>query len=180
MKAEEQQLVNSLKSPAEKRKAFKLLMGLYQERLYFAIRKILIDHEDTNDALQECFIKIWNKIDTFNESASLYTWLYKIAVNQALQQLRKRKNSFKNEQQYTEFLEQTISSSTLTDGDEIQKILHKAIVQLPEKQQLVFNMKYFDDLKYAEIAEITGGSIGSLKASYHHAVKKIEEHLRSH
>ncbi|WKV10549.1 RNA polymerase sigma factor [Marivirga harenae] len=180
MKAEEKQLVYSLKSPAEKRAAFKLLMDQYQERLYFAIRKILIDHDDTNDALQECFIKIWNKIDTFNEEASLYTWMYKIAVNQALQQLRKRKNSFKNEQQYTEFLETKISNSTLMDGDEIQKLLQQAILKLPEKQRLVFNMKYYDDLKYEEIAEITDGSVGSLKASYHHAVKKIEEFLKSH
>lgn len=180
MKAEEKKLVSSLKRPDEKRSAFKLLMDQYQEKLYLAVRKILIDHDDTHDALQECFIKIWNKIDTFNENASLYTWIYKIAVNEALQQLRKRKNSFKNEQQYTEFLEQKIIYSTTIDGDEIQIILQKAILQLPEKQRLVFNMKYFDNLKYEEIATITDTSVGSLKASYHHAVKKIEDYLKAY
>ncbi|MGJ3234868.1 RNA polymerase sigma factor [Marivirga sp.] len=178
MMAEEKKLVSSLKSPDEKRTAFKLLMDQYQERLYLVIRKILIDHDDTHDALQECFIKIWNKIDTFNESASLYTWIYKIAVNEALQQLRKRKNSFKNEQQYYEFLEQKITYSNTIDGDEIQKLLQKAILQLPDKQRLVFNMKYFDDLKYEEMATITESSVGSLKANYHHAVKKIEDYLK--
>lgn len=180
MKAEEKQLVYALKSPAEKRATFKLLMDRYQERLYFAVRKILIDHNDTHDALQECFVKIWNKIDDFNEDASLYTWMYRIAVNEALQQLRKRKNSFKNEQQYTEFLETQVSTSFLMDGDEIQKLLQRAILKLPEKQRMVFNMKYFDELKYEEMAEITNSSVGSLKASYHHAVKKVEEFLKAH
>ncbi|PTB97964.1 RNA polymerase subunit sigma-70 [Marivirga lumbricoides] len=158
---------------------FKKLMQLYQEKLYSVIRRVLIDHDDTNDALQETFIKVWNKVDSFQGDAALFTWVYKIAVNEALQSLRKRKRRFLKSSEYKENFVEMLQSEQVFDGEQIQLILQKAIIELPEKQQLVFNLKYYDELSYEQIAEITGSSIGGLKANYHHAVKKIENYLKS-
>ena len=140
---------------------------------------MVIDHDDADDLVQEVFVKIWKHIDNFREDAQLYTWIYRIATNECLNFLRKKKNKFflpindvQNE------LSQKLDSSSYIDGDEIQIRLQKALLKLPDKQRLVFNMKYFDEMKYDEISEITGTSVGSLKANYHHAVKKIEEFIK--
>ncbi|SEJ04561.1 RNA polymerase sigma-70 factor, ECF subfamily [Cyclobacterium xiamenense] len=180
MKKEETKLLEKLKSASGKREGFQNLLNIYQQKLYLAIRKILINHDDTNDALQECCLKIWNKIDEFNGNSSLYTWMYKIAINEALMSLRKRKKFFKNEEHYNQYLQEQLQSNLEISGDEVQLLLQKAILQLPEKQRLVFNLKYYDDLKYEDIAKITDSSVGSLKASYHHAVKKIENILKQY
>ena len=137
---------------------------------------MVIDHDDTNDLVQEVFIKVWKNIEKFREDAKLYTWIYKIATNECLTFLTKKKKRFflpivdvENE------LSVKIDTNVGITGDEIQLKLQKALLKLPAKQRIVFNMKYFDEMKYTEIAEITNTSIGALKASYHHAVKKIEE-----
>lgn len=159
---------------------FNLLIRKYQEKVYWPIRRIVIDHEDANDVIQQVFIKAWRNIDKFREDSSLYTWIYRIATNESLGFLKKKRNLF--------FIplhdvEQELRSSLEDDhffrGDEIQKKLHKAILTLPEKQRIVFNMKYFDELKYEEMTEIMGTSVGALKASYHLAVKKIEKYIKT-
>jgi len=163
---------------SDREKGFRLLVVKYRERLYFHIRKILIVHDDTDDALQNTFLKIWEKLDCFREQSSLFTWIYRIATNEALALLKKRKK-LKNLDQAD--IESIFNASAEADswfeGDQVQRKLLNAIRRLPEKQQVVFNMRYFGDLKYEEISEILSISIGSLKASYHHARKKIESFL---
>jgi len=158
--------------------AFNLIVRKYQERLYWHIRKIVISHDDSDDVIQNTFLKVWTGLERFREDSQLFTWLYRIATNEALTFLKKKRTKFflplvDVEQQ----LSSTLESSPHVNGDEIQLKLQKAILTLPEKQRLVFNMKYFDELKYEEISEILGTSVGALKASYHHAVKKIEKYV---
>ena len=139
---------------------------------------MVISHDDADDVIQNTFIKAFQGLSSFREDASLYTWLYRIATNEALSFLKKRKNRYALPLgDYQEYLEKNLVSDAYTDGDEMQIKLQKAIIQLPEKQRLVFNMKYFDELKYEEISDILHTSVGALKASYHHAVKKIEKYL---
>ncbi|MFO7791033.1 MAG: RNA polymerase sigma factor [Bacteroidota bacterium] len=158
--------------------AFHFLVIKYQERLYHTIRKILIIHEDTDDILQESFIKIYQNLNDFREDSSLFSWMYRIAVNEALNFLRKqkRKHVF-SAVSYEDKLNQNIQSDAYFDGDEAQKSLQEALLKLPQKQRLVFNMKYYDNMKYEDIADILKTSVGALKASYYHAVKKIENHI---
>ncbi|MDD2196931.1 MAG: sigma-70 family RNA polymerase sigma factor [Bacteroidales bacterium] len=156
--------------------AFNLIVRKYQERLYWHVRKIVISHDDTDDVMQNTFLKVWNALDKFREDSQLFTWLYRIATNEALTFLKKKRSKFfvpfeDVEQQ----LISTLESSPSLNGEEIKIKLQKAVLKLPEKQRLVFNMKYFDELKYEEISQIVGTSVGALKASYHHAVKKIEK-----
>jgi len=136
---------------------------------------MVIDHDDTDDLLQEVFVKVWKNIDKFRENSQLYTWLYRIATNECITFLnKKRRRFFIPIGDIEHELSNILDNSPHIDGEEIQIRLQKVLLQLPDKQRLVFNMKYFDEMKYEEIAEITGTSVGSLKASYHHAVKKIE------
>jgi len=156
--------------------AFNLIVRKYQERLYWHVRKIVISHDDTDDVMQNTFLKVWNALDKFREDSQLFTWLYRIATNEALTFLKKKRSKFfvpfeDVEQQ----LISTLESSPSLNGEQIKIKLQKAVLKLPEKQRLVFNMKYFDELKYEEISQIVGTSVGALKASYHHAVKKIEK-----
>jgi len=157
---------------------FNLIVKKYQERLYWHIRKIVIDHDDTDDILQNTFLKVWKGLDGFREDAGLFTWLYRIATNESLTFLNKKKKKFllplidvENQ------LSNNLESDVYFNGDEIQLKLQKALLTLPEKQRLVFNMKYFDEMKYEEMSEILDTSVGALKASYHHAVKKIEKYI---
>jgi RNA polymerase sigma-70 factor (ECF subfamily) len=176
----DQDIIELLADPSQHEKAFRMIVTSYKERLYHVIRKILIDHDDTDDVLQDAFIKIWKNLDKFRGDANLYTWLYRIGTNEALSYLRKRKNtqniSMDDNPELMSMLESASKGSQMT-GDEISLRLQRAVLELPEKQRLVFNMKYFDKLKYEEIAEITETSVGGLKANYHMAVKKIEEIL---
>ena len=173
---EDKDLLEKLRNKESRNYGFNLLVREYQERIYWHIRKMVIDHEEANDLVQEVFIKVWKNLDKFREDAKLYTWIYKIATNECLTYLAKKKRRFflpigdvENE------LSGKIDTNYNVTGDEIQLKLQKALLKLPDKQRLVFNMKYFDEMKYDEIAEITATSVGALKASYHHAVKKIEE-----
>ncbi len=172
-------LVSQLKNNKTKEKAFRVLVTQYKERLYWHIRKIVISHDDTDDVLQNTFIKIFKNIEKFNEQSKLYSWMYRIATNESITFINKRvKERNVDISEYHEQLASTLESDIYFSGDEIQIILQKAIATLPQKQQLVFNMKYFDDLKYNEISEILETSIGALKASYFHAVKKIEKYIK--
>ena len=156
--------------------AFNLIVRKYRERLYWHIRKIVIDHDDTDDVLQNTLIKTWTALSDFRGDSQLFTWLYRIATNEALTFLKaKRTKFFLPLVNVENQLKNKLEDDPYFNGSELQQQLQKAILSLPEKQRIVFNMKYFDDLKYEDMSKILGTSVGALKASYHHAVKKIEE-----
>ena len=175
---EDKQILQAFKVSSNKDMAFRNLVEEYQERIYWHVRKIVILHDDADDVVQEVFIKIYKNLGTFREASQLFTWIYRIATNESLNHLKKkqRRQALSMDDVYQE-LENHLDQGHGISGDEIQLRLQKALLKLPEKQRLVFNMRYFDDLKYDDIAEITGTSVGALKASYHLAVKKIEEYL---
>lgn len=178
---EDKELLEKFREESSRQYAFNLLVKKYQQRVYWLIRKMVIDHDDANDLTQDSFIKVWHHLEDFRNDSQLYTWIYKIATNECLNFLnKKRKRFFLPINDVERELEQKLVSSDMIQGDEIQMKLQKALLKLPEKQRLVFNMKYFDDLKYEEISTILGTSVGALKASYHLAVKKIEEYLSDH
>jgi RNA polymerase sigma-70 factor, ECF subfamily len=157
---------------------FNILVNEYKERLYWHIRKILINHEDTDDVLQNTFIKAWKGLSSFREDSNLFTWLYRIATNEALSFLRQKKRvGFLPWSGVEKNLSETLESDEYFNGDALQIKLQKAILNLPDKQRIVFNMKYFDEMKYEEISGVLRTSVGALKASYHHAVKKIEKYM---
>ena len=173
-------LIEQLKNVQTKEKAFKELISLYKERLYWHIRKIVISHDDTDDVLQNTFIKIFKNIDKFNQESKLFSWIYRIATNESITFINKRaKQRNLDISDYQNELASTLAIDDFFTGDEIQIILQKAIATLPQKQQLVFNMKYFDEIKYNEMSEILETSVGALKASYFHAVKKIEKYIKT-
>ncbi len=175
---DEKVFVKQLQDKDTQNKAFKELIDLYKERLYWHIRKMVISHDDTDDVLQNTFIKIFKNIGNFNGKSKLYSWMYRIATNEAITHINKkaiiqRIDSDEIRQKMVENLE----ADVYFEGDEIQLKLQKALVRLPQKQQLVFNMRYFDEMKYEDISDILETSVGGLKASYHHARKKIEAYL---
>ena len=173
-------LVADLKQENKRDLAFHTLVKKYQERLYWHIRKIVLSHDDADDVLQNTFIKVWKSIGNFREESSLYTWLYRIATNESLTFINSNKRkSFVPMNETSEFLMNNLMSDPYFEGDEIQLKLQEAILRLPEKQRLVFNMKYFDDMKYDAMSEVLDTSVGALKASFHHASKKIEEYLKN-
>lgn len=175
---EDQELLVKIRDPETKNYGFNLLIRAYQERIYWHIRKMVIDHDDSDDLVQEVFIKVWKNLDKFREDSRLYTWIYRIATNECLNFLnKKRKRFFIPIHDVAQELSNKLDSGQHISGDEIQMKLQKALLKLPDKQRLVFNMKYFDEMKFNEISEITGTSVGALKASYHLAVKKIERNL---
>ncbi len=176
----EENIVAQLQDPRRCRSAFGEVVRHYSESLYWQIRKMVISHDDADDILQNTFLKAWQSIGYFRGDARISTWLYRIAVNETLTFLAKQRqqNNVPIDGEDSFLIEQ-LESDKWFDGDEAQKLLQEAIVRLPEKQRLIFNMHYFDELKYEEISRILGTSVGGLKASYHHAVKKIEEYLTS-
>lgn len=159
--------------------AFNLLVEKYSERLYWHIRKLTCSHEDSNDILQTSLVKIWENLPSFREESKLYTWIYRIATNETLTFLKKKRlGAMLSLSNYDTVLENKLQSDPSFNGDKLQMALHKAILHLPDKQRAVFNLRYFQELKYEEIAEIMDTSVGSLKASYHHAYKKVKEELQ--
>ncbi|WP_341216374.1 RNA polymerase sigma factor [uncultured Wocania sp.] len=175
---DDSQLLEQLKSETYKEKAFKTLLSLYKERLYWHIRNIVKSHDDADDVLQNTFIKIYKNINNFKGDSKLFSWMYRIATNESITFINK---NAKRLQITSEEVQQIVINNLTTDvyfeGDAIQLKLQQAIATLPQKQQLVFNMKYFEDIKYKDMAEILDTSEGALKASYHIAVKKIEGYL---
>ncbi len=176
---EDKELLEKFANPESRNLAFNQLVRKYQQKIYWHIRKMVIDHEDADDLTQEVFIKVWKNLENFRQDAQLYTWLYRIATNECLTFLSSKKRKFFLPiNDVASELAEKIDSSPDIAGDEIQIKLQKALLRLPDKQRLVFNMKYYDEMKYEEMSEILGTSVGALKASYHHAVKKIEEFLK--
>jgi RNA polymerase sigma-70 factor, ECF subfamily len=162
MNKSDEEILQLFRNKSTQSQAFSLLVKKYQERLYWQIRKIVLSHDDSDDILQNTFVKIWKGLQNFRSDSQLFTWMFRIATNESLTFLKEKQKKH----------------LAYFDGDKAQLELQKAILKLPEKQRLVFNMKYFDDLKYDEMSEILATSVGALKASYHHAVKKIESMLK--
>lgn len=178
MVKEEEQLVIELQTASSRERAFRELMMLYKERLYWHIRKIVISHDDSDDVLQNTFIKVYKNIDKFKGDSKLYSWMYRIATNEAITHLNKnaKRYNMSSQEMQTKAVND-LTSDVYFEGDAIQLKLQQAIATLPQKQQLVFNMKYFEDMKYKDMADILETSEGALKASYHLATKKIEAYL---
>ena len=176
----ESEFILRLQDPKSKEAAFRELLQLYKERLYWHIRKIIINHDDTDDVLQNTFIKVYRNIDKFKGDSKLFSWLYRIATNESITYINKnaKRLQITNEEHQTNAIN-NLTADVYFEGDAIQLKLQQAIATLPQKQQLVFNMKYFEDIKYKEMAIILDTSEGALKASYHIAVKKVEAFLKT-
>lgn len=172
-------ILERFRDPQTKEKAFNDLVLKYQQRIYWHIRRLVISHDDADDLVQEVFIKIWNNLSDFQENSRLFTWMYRIATNECLTFLKRK--SMRNMvplERDDNYLLDKLREDPYVNGDELQIRLQQAILTLPEKQRIVFNMRYFDEMKYEEMAEVLEVSTGALKASYHHAVKKIEQYFR--
>ena len=177
---DEKEFIQQLLDPKTQNSAFQILLSDYQKPLYSHIRNIVLNHDDADDVLQNTFVKVFQYLKSFKGESRLFSWMYRIATNEALTFLNQKAklNGITSEALQNKTID-NLKADSYFDGDEIQIKLQKAIVLLPEKQQLVFKMKYFQELKYEEIAAILGTSVGALKASYHHAVKKIELYVTS-
>lgn len=175
----EETLVKELKQKDTQAKAFEVLINTYKERLYWHIRRIVLDHDDADDVLQNTFIKVFRNIEKFKGDSKLYSWMYRIGTNEALTFLKTKSRKLGvSSDELVERKANALQADVYFEGDAIQLKLQQAIAKLPEKQKLVFNMKYYEELKYDEIADILDTSVGALKASYHLAVKKIEAFLK--
>jgi RNA polymerase sigma factor (sigma-70 family) len=178
MKENDQALLDRIRSPFTREMGFRQLIETYQKPVYQVIRRMVLIHEDADDLTQNTFIKAYRALDKFEGNSSLFTWLYRIATNESLTFLeKKKKRFFFSLDDHQEKMEAFVDQSPSLSGEEIQVKLQKSLLKLPDKQRLVFHLKYEEDLSYEEIAQITGTSVGALKASYHHAVKKIEQTL---
>jgi RNA polymerase sigma factor (sigma-70 family) len=171
-------LIDDLKNPKTQEKAFRQLVSTYKERLYWHIRRMVTNHEDADDVLQNTFIKVFRSIDKFKGDSKLYSWMYRIATNESITFINQRaKKAGISSEELQDQLVNNLQADVYFEGDEIQLKLQKAIATLPQKQQLVFTMKYFEDITYKDMSQVLDTSVGALKASYHHAVKKIEVFL---
>jgi RNA polymerase sigma factor (sigma-70 family) len=180
VQVEDAEILSKFQDVKTRNEAFNLLLKKYQQKIYWHIRRMVIDHDDADDLVQDVFIKVWKNLEGFRSDAQLYTWMYRIATNECITFLNKKKQ--KNNISLDEIsyeLADTLASSSYFDGDKAQMKLQQAILTLPDKQRLVFNMKYYDDMKYEEMSDVLGTSVGALKASFHLAVKKIESFLLS-
>lgn len=181
MHTEDRALLQQFKVPQTKERAFTELIKKYQERLYWHIRRLVVEHEDANDVLQNMFIKVWNGLENFREDSQLYTWLYRIATNECLSFLeQQKKRSAVSFEDVQEGLSEQVKASENFDANKLEWKLQLAIQQLPEKQRVVFTLRYYDEMPYEEMSRILDTSEGALKASYHHAAKKIEDFIKNH
>ncbi|HIZ05794.1 MAG TPA: RNA polymerase sigma factor [Candidatus Phocaeicola gallistercoris] len=177
----ENDIIAQLQDPEMQRKAFEKVVKAYSEQLYWQIKRMVISHDDANDLLQNTFLKAWSNLEYFRGDAKLSTWLYRIALNECLNFLNKEKNKNQISIDGTEVaVINEVAADPYFNGDHTQLLFEQAIQTLPERQRMVFNLRYFQEMKYEEIAQIIGISVGALKASYHHAVKKIEDFLKQH
>jgi RNA polymerase sigma factor (sigma-70 family) len=175
---DDHELLAFFREESSRNHAFNLIVRKYQQKIYYHVRRIVIDHDDANDVVQNTFIKAWQGLDNFREEARLFTWLYRIATNESLNFLKKKRTAFfiplvNVEKQLSE----TLESDPLISADQLQLKLQQAILSLPERQRVVFNMRYYDEMKYEDISEVLGVTVGALKASYHHAMKKVEKFI---
>lgn len=181
MHADDKELLHLFKDTSQKEKAFTALIKKYQEKLYWHIRRMVVDHEDANDILQNMFIKVWRSLDNFREDSQLYTWLYRIATNECLTFLEQQKRrSSVSLSDVESGLSNKVKADENFDASKLEWKLQLAIQHLPEKQRLVFNLRYYDEMPYEEMSRVLETSEGALKASYHHAAKKIEDYILNH
>jgi len=175
------ELLMQFRNQQTKESAFTTIIKKYQEKLYWHIRRMVVDHEDTNDVLQNVFIRVWNGLENFREDSQLYTWLYRIATNESLTFLEgQKKRSAVSLSDVESGLSNKIKADKHFDANKLEWKLQLAIQQLPEKQKVVFTLRYYDEMPYEEMSRVLETSEGALKASYHHAVKKIEDYIKNH
>ena len=179
MNIDDKLLIEQLTNPKTQRRAFEQVVRLYSEQLYWQVRHIVLTHEDSNDVLQNTFIKAWQGIDSFHGDSKLITWLSRIAINESLDFLRRQKNALSTDDVDTGVANQLMADDYF-DGNEAEALLQEAIARLPDVQRTVFQLRYFDDMKYSDISQLLNTSEGALKASYHIAVKKIAEFFKAH
>lgn len=178
MKVKDAEIISMMQNPRSQEKGLRAMMDAYQSRLYWHIRRMIVDHSQAEDVLQDTFIKVYQNFHQFKQDSQLYTWLYRIATNEALQQLNKMKRMQKTDDDAENYLVNLVADNVSAEGDEIQLLLQKAIQTLPEKQKLVFNMRYYDELPYEDISKIVDMSVGTLKTNYHYAKQKIEDYIK--
>jgi RNA polymerase sigma factor (sigma-70 family) len=175
---EDHEILLKFQDPASRNLAFNQLVRKYQQKVYWHVRKMVIDHADADDLTQDVFVKVWNHLGDFRQDAQLFTWLYRVATNECLGFLKsKRRKFFLPLNDVGAEMAAKLEADPAVAGDEIELKLQKAILRLPDKQRLVFNLRYYDEMPYEQMAEVTGTSVGALKASYHHAVRKVEEYV---
>ena len=178
MKIKEEEIIRLMSGEKTREKGVRLMMDAYQSRLYWHIRRLIVDHDLAQDVLQDTFIKAYQNFHQFKQDSQLYTWLYRIATNESLQQLNKLKKMQKSEEGSDFHLQNLVAENVSAEADEIQILLQKAIQSLPEKQKLVFTLRYYDDLPYEEISKIVDMSVGTLKTNYHYAKQKVEDYIK--
>ena len=178
-KEESSDIIKLISKEETHEKAFRMILSSYKERVYWLVRRIVIVHDDADDVVQNTFIKVWENLAKYRGDANIYTWVYRIAVNEALAFLKKKTKQNLNLTDYGEVLASQLESDVFFDGNDFQKKLQQAILILPEQQRLVFNLKYYDEMKYKDMAKVLDRSEGALKANYHHAVKKIEDFVKN-
>lgn len=178
MKIKEEEIIELMSSEKSREKGVRSMMDAYQSRLYWHIRRIIVDHDLAQDVLQETFIKAYQNFHQFKRDSQLYTWLYRIATNESLQQLNKLKRMQKSDEGSEYHLQNLVAENVSADAEEIQVLLQKAIQSLPEKQKLVFTLRYYDDLPYEEISKILEMSVGTSKTNYHYAKQKVEDYIK--
>ena len=175
---EDLEILAKFREPASRNLAFNQLVRKYQQQVYWHVRKMVVDHADADDLTQDVFVKVWKNLENFRQDAQLFTWLYRIATNECLSFLQsKRRRFFLPLNDVGAELAAKLESDPAIAGDEIELKLQRAILRLPDKQRLVFHLRYYDEMPYEQMAEVTGTSVGALKASYHHAARKIEEYV---
>jgi RNA polymerase sigma-70 factor (ECF subfamily) len=181
VQVEDSEILSKFREEKTRNEAFNLLLKKYQQKIYWHVRRMVIDHDDADDLTQDIFVKVWKNLLGFRNDAQLYTWMYRIASNECITFLnkKKQKNNVSLDDVAYEYMAETLADSAYFNGDAAQRKLQEALLTLPEKQKLVFNMKYYEDMKYEEISDALGTSVGALKASFHLAVKKIEAYLLS-
>ena len=178
LRLEDHEILAKFQDPASRNLAFNQLVRKYQQKVYWHVRKMVIDHADADDLTQDVFVKVWKNLAHFRQDAALFTWIYRIATNECLSFLQsKRRRFFLPLNDVAAELAAKLEADPAVAGDAIELKLQKAILRLPDKQRLVFNLRYYDEMPYEQMAEVTGTSVGALKASYHHAVRKIEEYV---
>jgi len=178
---DDKELLHQFRQPAEKERAFTGIIKKYQEKLYWHIRRIVVNHDDANDILQNMFIKVWNSLENFREDSQLYTWLYRIATNECFTFLEQQKRrSSVSLGDVESGLSNKIKADQNFDANKLEWKLQLAIQHLPEKQRIVFNLRYYDEMPYEKMSRVLDTSEGALKASYHHAAKKVEDYLINH
>ena len=179
MKIQESEIIELISSEKTREKGVRQMMDAYQSRLYWHIRRIVVDHDLAQDTLQDTFIKAYQNFHQFKQDSQLYTWLYRIATNESLQQLKKSKRMQKSDEETEHHLQNLVADNVSAEAEEIQVLLQKAIQSLPEKQKLVFTLRYYDDLPYEEISKILDMSVGTLKTNYHYAKQKVEDYIKA-